>query len=245
MFVKHSTWSVIKYILLSKLQSYGFTGDLLAWFKSYLNNRLHCVRLEGHVSSKLLVKSSVPQGSILGPILFILYINDLFPCFLHSHFTIFADDSECLKELTSPQDGILLHLDLDLMVKWCNHSHLMFNVSKCALLRFGSEISPPHYTVYGELIPFCMSHKNLGALITNDLSWSPHISSILAKAYRALSLIKRVVPSSSSVTLKRSLYLILVRCHLVYCSPAWRSHLLSDSRRLESVQSRATQFVFS
>ena len=79
----------------------------------------------------------------------------------------------------------------------------------------------------------------------SDLSWSTHIASLLAKAYKSLNLIKRVVPFSSHVDLKRSLYLTLVRCHLLYCSPVWRPHLLKDSRKLESLQRRATKFIIS
>ena len=239
--------SVCHLVLLSKLKSIGFAGEVLSWFKGYLDNRHHCVRLEGHISSKLPVKSGVPQGSILGPILFLLYVNDIFPCASHSHLSMFADDTECLKELTSTQDSTsdLLQKDLNQLVEWCNVSLLRFNASKCVLLRFGPVISSPIYTVHGDFIPLHTSHKNLGVLFMSDLSWSSHIASILVKAYRFLSLIKRVVPYSSNINLKRSLYLTLVRCHLSYCSPVWRPHLLQDSRKLESLQCRATKFITS
>ena len=122
---------------------------------------------------------------------------------------------------------------------------MRFNASKCVLIRFGPEISPHSYFVHGDPVSLCTLYKNLGVLLTSDLSWSSHIASILAKAYRSLGLIKRVVPYSSSVDLKRSLYLSLVRCHLSYCSPVWRPRSLQDIRKIESLQRRATKYITS
>ena len=105
--------SVGRMVLLSKLQSIGFASEALSWFKGYLDNKQHCVRLEGPVSNNLPVKSGVPQGSLLGPILFLLYVNDIFPCTSHSYLSMFADDTEYLKENISLQDFKLFQEDFD------------------------------------------------------------------------------------------------------------------------------------
>lgn len=232
--------------LISKLQSFGFVGESLAWFKGYLNSRLHCVRLDGQVSGALPVRSGVPQGSILGPVLFLLYVNDLFSQASYSRLIMFADDSQCLMRIRTPQDSLSLQSDLNSMELWCADWSMSFNAKKCALLRFGPETSPPVYTILNDPIPLCTSQKDLGVLITNNLSWSPHITTVLAKAYRSLNLIKRTLPPNCcNISLKRVLYLTLVRCHLVYCSPIWRPHLVQDSKRLESLQRRATRYLVS
>ena len=104
---------------------------------------------------------------------------------------------------------------------------------------------PPSYFIHEDQIPPCTSHKYLGVLITTNLSWSPHIKAILAKAYRALGLVRRVVSYNSIRALKRALYLSLVRSHLAYCLPIWRPNLVQDSRKLESLQRRATKYIVS
>ena len=129
---------------------------------------------------------------------------------------MFADDSECIKELLSPQDSAFLQINLDSMVEWGTACCMRGNASKSAFLRFSPQILPTAYTVHSDPIPLRTSHRNLRALITNDFSWSTHIAYILSKAYRSLRLIRSVVPFGSPIDLKKSLYLSLVRCYLVH-----------------------------
>ena len=124
---------------------------------------------------------------------------------------------------------------------------MSFNCKKCSLLRFGPSnmSSLPSYTINSEPIIASNQHKDLGILLTTSFSWSPHISSLLVKAYCSLRLIRRVVPFNSNINLKRSLYLSLVRSHFTYCSPIWRPHLTQDIVKLEQLQRRATKFIVS
>ena len=110
--------SVSHTLLVYKLQMFGFSGSLLAWFDSYLTNRRQRVVVEGCHSEWLPVTSGVPQGSILGPFLFLLYINDL-PCTVeHSSVALFADDSKCFKEVCNLDDCSKLQDDINAMFTW-------------------------------------------------------------------------------------------------------------------------------
>ena len=122
---------------------------------------------------------------------------------------------------------------------------MTFNPLKCAHLRFGADVDSLPYTICQTPIPQCTEQRDLGIIFNNSLSWSPHISSILAKAYKSLNLIRRVVPYDCDISFKRSLYLSLVRSHLTYCSSIWRPNLIRDSRRLEQIQRRASKFLVS
>ena len=230
--------------LLKKLHTLGFTGGSLRWFEAYLTDRYHRVKINGHISSDLQVWSGVPQGSIIGPILFLVYVNDMFPHVSSSNLMMFADDSECIKEISSPYDQLLIQEDLDQLETWCSDWDMSFNVRKCVHLHFGSP-DEHSYSLYQSEIPCHDSYKDLGVWITSDLTWSQHISHILSSAYSSLNLIRRVVHYSCSITIKRSLYLTLVRSHLIYCSPIWRPQLKKDIVKLEKLQRRATKFITS
>ena len=126
--------------LLSKLHNMGISGVLHNWFCSYLSHRTQSVRIDGAISSKLPVTSGVPQGSSLGPLLFIIFINDLPDSISYATPLLFADDTKCIKPISSVQDSISLQKDLDALNNWSLHWKLAFNNSKCKLLR----ISPPN-----------------------------------------------------------------------------------------------------
>ena len=231
--------------LLLKLWSSGITGSLWKWFRAYLSNRLQFVSVNGHHSCLLPVLSGVPQGSILGPLLFIIFINDLPHSVKFSHAFMYADDTKCLKQIRSPSDSNLLQNDLDNIVTWSDKWGMHFNETKCVHIRFFPQLDPaPTYTINHSRVSSTSHHKDLGVIMTSNLSWSRHHHLIITRAYRSLGLIRRSFSTNSTYT-KRQLYLSLIRSQLTYCSPIWRPHLLKDIILLERVQKRATKYILN
>ena len=120
--------------LLLKLWKTGIVGSLWRWFREYLSNRYQHVCINNSKSSTLPVVSGVPQGSLLGPLLFLVYINDLSSSLNHTSSFLFADDTKCLRPIHSPHDCILLQSDLDALSTWSTNWKLNFDESKCSLL---------------------------------------------------------------------------------------------------------------
>ena len=234
--------------LLSKLWDAGIIGNLWSFFKAYLSNRQQCVVVANNKSNWYAVTSGVPQGSILGPLLFIFFINDLslIPSFSTPYF--FADDTKCCTKILSLSDSSRLQEDLNLINSWSSHSGLTFNISKSCLLRFynrsTSTIDATYHLGQSD-IPSLDRCKDLGIIFSADLSWSHHYNHILAKAYRQLGLIRRTFSSSVSVRAKKLLYISLVRSQLTYCSQIWRPHLIKDILLIEKIQRRATKFILN
>ena len=234
--------------LLVKLWSMGITGNLWRWFKCYLDNRTQRVSVNHNLSSPLPVISGVPQGSILGPLLFLIYINDLPSAISSSNLLLFADDAKCYKTIHNPLDRRLLQSDLDLLTDWSHANHLVFKTSKCNLVSFKSNsravVGDP-YIINGCEVSKKDSHCDLGIIFSADLSWSNHYNHIITKAYRALGLLRRTFGHTYSITTKKVLYLHTVRSCLLYCSPLWRPHQIQHITLLERVQCRATKFILN
>ena len=177
--------SVDHNILLSKLQSMGITGQLLAWLEAYLADRQQLVSIHGEFSGLLPVTSGVPQGSLLGPLLFSVYFNDLPDSVRLTEPLLFADDTKCLgtvrdRLMSSPSD---LQLDLDSLSLWSLTNRIAFNGAKCVMLSFPHGSAPPSHFISGVEIPLVNSTRDLGVLISDTLSWSDHIHLITSKAY--------------------------------------------------------------
>ncbi|CAK1581112.1 unnamed protein product [Parnassius mnemosyne] len=124
------------YILLKKIAFNGIRGDLLRWFHSYITKRTQRVVVNGHSSNLVTVISGVPQGSILGPLLFILFINDINNCFHHSHFLLYADDLKVYLPILSADDNFKLQSDLYRLSLYCTKNKLQLNVDKCKSITF-------------------------------------------------------------------------------------------------------------
>ena len=191
------------------------------------------------------VLSGVPQGSILGPLLFTVYINDL-PSFISlSSCLLFADDTKLSKAVSSRLDCTHLQKDINALQQWSILSGLNFNVAKTFLLSFCSRSHQlsVDYTLNNSIIPKVTTAKDLGILFSENLSWSDHYNLISKNAYSQLSLIKRSFSSACPLSVKKLLYTSLVRSKLTYCSQVWRPMLLKDISNLERIQRRATKYI--
>ena len=230
--------------LLHKLSIYNISGKLWFWFKNYLSDRFQFVSINNVHSHLLPVISGVPQGSILGPLLFILYMNDL-PDMIHwSRALLFADDTKCFRHIKSSDDEQSLQNDLNNLASWSATSHLSFNPSKSTHLSFNQKISTS-YNIGGNPINTTHSHKDLGVIVSDNLNWNIHHDAILSKAYRTLGLVRRTFSSTIPTSVKVKLYTSLIRSQVLYCSPVWRPHLIKDIKKLEQLQRRATKYILN
>ena len=232
--------------LLYKLWMLGITGPLWHWFKNYLSNRNHFVSVENSSSSTLPVISGVPQGSVLGPLLFLIYVNDI-PSSIHkSSVYLFADDTKISKVICNLSDSLDLQSDIDSLLHWCLRWNMSIHSGKCVAIRFGHSLKDsPSYSTNNTTIQPSTKHRDLGLILSSDLSWSSHYNHISRRAYFSLYLIRRSFSTTLPIHLKKHLYLSLVRSHLTYCSQIWRPRHLKDILCLERIQRRATKYILS
>jgi hypothetical protein len=238
--------SVPHKLLLSKLQTFGINGQLLKWFASYLSDRFQRVSIEGVYSDWLSVESGVPQGSILGPLQFILYNNDL-PDVLTTgtSMSIFADDTKIFRCIRTIRDCITLQYDIDKIAAWGKKWGLKFNESKCQVISVISSI--PKFVYQYKLSGINLSRVDevidLGINISHNLKWNVHVNTIIKKAFSRLWLILRTVGFDSPAKIKQTLYLTLVRSILEFGSTVWSPTSKELLSLLESVQRKATHII--
>ena len=166
--------------LLLKLWNIGITGNLWLWFKVYLTSRNQVVSVNKAFSDSLPVLSGVPQGSILGPLLFLLFINDLHQSNCSSSLLLFADDAKCFRMIQSPSDCLLLQSDLSRLSNWSSYWKLSFNELKCTLIHFPPN-SPEfieNFTLNQHQLSVSNSCKDLGVILTSNLDFSDHYTYI-------------------------------------------------------------------
>ena len=230
--------------LLFKLKSLGISGTLWLWFKSYLFNRRQCVKINNKYSYLLPVLSGIPQGSILGPLLFLVYVNDIPDYITNSLLYLFADDTKCLKTISDPADSIKLQDDIDSLNHWSEKWSLLFNHTKVVQISFRSHL-PTSYTIGTSSITKVESHKDLGITLSSNLSWDAHYDHIIAKAYSILGLLRRTFSPQNPARSKKQLYISLVRSQLLYCSILWKPHFIKYIQQFERVQRRATKYILN
>lgn len=232
--------------LLLKLSQYVVSGKLLQWFESYLDGRGQQCLVQGFTSSRSPVLSGVPQGSILVPLLFLVYVNDL-PPVIQNHIALFADDSRCSSVIDSLQDCESLQKDLDSLQGWSDNWHLKFNTSKCEVLTVTGKRFPLRYDY--KLNNISLNHvtqvKDLGVSISSDLTWDTHINTILAKTNRMLAFLRRNSVSSFITDHRKLLYLTFVRSHIGYASEIWAPSSIGGRTKIASLQRRATKFILN
>ena len=195
--------------------------------------------LEGVVT----VTSGVPQGTVLGPLLFLLYINDI-TCNIQSEIRLFADDCILYRTIRNRTDCSILQEDIDKLFSWAAVWQMQFNSKKCHILSITRQRSKSAttYTLGTEVLSQVDSYPYLGVTVSSDLRWHNHVSCISTKATRTLNFIRRNIHGCSAET-KALAYTSLVRPHLEYASSAWDPYLAVDVSQLESVQRRAARFA--
>ncbi len=201
--------------LLAKLVHYGITGKTSNWIRSLLSNRKQTVVLEDERSYCGNVTSGVPQGSVLSPCLFLMYINEM-PDQLQSTMRLFADDNMAYLAIESDDDIQTLQHDLNLLAAWEHKWQMEFHPGKCQILRvtrnWTSKIES-NYVIHGHTLKIVDAEKYLGVTITSDLNRNQHIAKIKNKATSALSFLQRNIRVNAP-TLKEKAYQTIVHPHL-------------------------------
>ena len=228
--------------MLAKLNHYGINGDVNQWIASFLMERHQRVVIDGTASEHVDVDSGVPQGTVLGPLLFLLYINYL-RYVVSSHVRLFADDCLLYRPIKTKQDEIALQEDLTQLAAWADRWGMRFNADKCYTMSISPKDSDvPLYHLGGTVLELVTESKYLGITIQDNLQWSTHLSSTVAKANRTLGFIRRNLKHCPQ-KLKELAYFSLVRSKLEYASSVWDPYLVKDKKLIESTQRRAARFV--
>jgi hypothetical protein len=226
--------------LLHKLQHYGIKGPVLKWIQSFLINRTMKVVLEGESSDEAAVESGVPQGTVLGPLLFLCHINDL-PTSVKSTVRLFADDCLLYRQIKSMQDHILLQKDLKSLEEWAGKWGMRFNAKKCFVLPTKKR-SPYFYTLNKEILKHVDETPYLGVEISADLKWSKHVGNICKKASSKLGFLRRNL-GTCEPEFRRMAYISLIRSSLEYGATVWDPYLVKDVTKLERIQRQAARFI--
>ena len=185
--------------------------------------------------------SGVPQGSVLGPILFIIYINDL-ENEIGSNILKFADDTKMFRRVESQEDRHQLQSDLNKLVKWAEKWQMLFNKDKCKCLHIGQANAKNNYLMNNTVLLSTEREKDVGVVVSSDMKVSEQCGIAARKGNQILGLIRRNIAYRDK-RLIIPLYMSLVRPHLEYCIQAWRPHMRKDIDKLERVQRRATRLI--
>ena len=230
--------------LLLKVSHCGIAGTVLAWIGDFLHGRTQSVILEGQSSSWAPVVSGVPQGSVLGPLLFLIYINDLPDSVSSSTVRLFADDTVLYRRISSPADAAKLQHDLDALQEWEDRWLMEFNPSKCQMLRVTLKRQPVEasYTVHGQALEAVSEAKYLGVVIDSKLNFNSHVDSVSKKANGTRAFLNRNLRSCNR-RVRDTTYKTYVRPQVEYASTVWDPHTHKSINKLEQVQRHAARYV--
>ena len=232
-------------ILETKLEHYGFRGKFLEFLISYVKDRKYFVYVNGNSSKTELVNIGVPQGSTLGPLLFLLYINDMVHCSDKFSLSQFADDSTVTySSKYLDQALITVESEFKKILIWLSANKLIINLEKTHLMLFTNCIRPPSISIQanGKTIKEVTEVKFLGVIVDNNLKWNAHINYITKKISKSVSVLKMVKYTFPSDILK-SIYYSLIYPYYMYCNIIWGSAANVYLERLINLQKKSVRII--
>jgi len=231
-------------ILLKKLHHYGIRDKVLTWFEAFLRDRKQYVLINGVKSRTIEVVSGVPQGTVLGPLLFLLYVDDLSEVVINCLLKLFADDSKLQKLIRSMIDHAALQKDMEAVEKWARLNNMALNSQKYQLLQHGKipELKVPYYLEDGSELLGSEVVRDLGVHVDNALNWKIHIQTKVTEASKKAGWILRTFTSRDQDVMLL-LYKSYVRSLVEYCCPVWSPHLVGEIVKVEGIQRSFTSRI--
>ena len=229
--------------LVHKVSKYGIKGDVLGWIDSFLSGRTQCVSINNVDSTTMPVTSGIPQGSVLGPLLFVIYINDLPDVVdVNTFIFLFADDTKAFRNIKCISDQVTMQKDIDNLTNWSNRWLLKFHPDKCVAMQLGPSCLTCSYTMEGHTLESSDCEKDLGVYIDRRLNFDKHIDEKIKKANKVLAIMRKTFTHMDS-QIFCLLFKGIVRPHLEYAQSVWSPHSTGQIDRLEDVQRRATKLI--
>ena len=242
-------------IILHKLKHiYNIDGLMLSFIKSYLQDRQQRVVIDGSFSNTVSVNSGVPQGSILGPLFFVLFINDIYEQISPgTSIALYADDTKIWRKILSYADCETLNRDVKALNIWAIANKMKFHPKKCKVLTVS--LKHPNYYILpfdrfsyeldNDIIDYVTEQTDLGIIVTNRMSWEKQQDKIIMKANRQLGLIRRTCHFIRNITQKRSLYITLVRSLFEHCGEIWGPNVVTAVNKFEPIQKKAVNWILA
>jgi hypothetical protein len=227
--------------LLDKVKAFGITNKNLDWIKDWLKDREQVVSCNDKISDKIEVLSGVPQGSVLGPLLFTLYIDDLDEG-INGKMLKFADDTKLICKVKTSEDRKKAQLDLDCLCNWSKTWLMPFNIEKCKVMNMGRNNLKTCYKLDGVKLKSVEEEEDLGVKFNSTLSFSGQCEKVVHKANSVMRIIFKTISSRAAKVLI-PLFKALVRPKLEYCVQVWRPYLKQDIKIIERVQKRFTRAI--
>ena len=231
--------------LCTKLHYYGIRGPILDWIKDFISNRSQQVILDGCSSESLPVTSGVPQGTVLGPLLFLCFVNDIPDC-VSSNIHLYADDILLYRTINVMDDCVKLQDDLNVLQQWEKRWQMHFNPSKCCYIRLSNKqhLLDYNYNIHNTVLQETNAIKYLGVHIDDKLTWKSHVDTIVTKPNSVKGFLSRNFKHCPP-SVKSKCYQTLIRPVLEYASIVWSPYLVTLIDKIEAVQCRSVRFILN
>ena len=248
-------------IILAKLKNrFQIDGTMLKFLVNYLQDREQCVIISGHKSNTAIVRSGVPQGSILGPLLFVLFIDDMAEVVSGgTNIALYADDTKIWRKISTWEDHEILQKDIDSLNNWSIENKMKFHPQKCKVVPIApmekglqnlfNKIFPLQRIFFYRLgdieLEYVQEEKDLGVIVNSKFTWDQQIDALLNKASSRLGLLKRTMHFVKCPKQRRAFYLAIVRSQFEHCAQIWRPSSETLNIKIERIQRRAVKWILS